>query len=87
MSSSQLHASLNPGVSYGQIDSIPEGVRSDSIPESVRSDSIPEDAKNDQGGLDSQVVWTDSQDTLSQLTPSGKLLVSFSPCTCAKEHP
>lgn len=138
-SSSQLHTSLNPGVSYGEIegsdvekgdpdtehrtvntsgndrveayseqptysaamikcrpvptyeslrsdsipesvrsDSIPECAKSDSIPECVRSGSIPEDAgneKNDQDGVASQVVRAESQDTLSQLTPSGTLLV------------
>ena len=59
-------------------DSIPESVRSDSIPECVRSGSIPEDAgneKKDQDCVDSQVVRAESQDTLSQLTPSGALLV------------
>ena len=59
-------------------DSIPDCVRSDSIPECVRSGSIPEDAgneKNDQDGVDSQVVRAESQNTLSQLTPSGALLV------------
>ena len=59
-------------------DSIPECAKSDSIPECVRSGSIPEDAeneKNDQGGVASQVVRAESQDTLSQLTPSGTLLV------------